>query len=504
MYGFAKGGRGLGTPSSVPFDIWNEAFAVIANRVPRVAATDDPEDIYVAPDPDSGADLLGDINTAFAAATVAGLAHPGREQKRRSLVGMQVLIDERVSAVTAVLESALSSLSDPATLTWLLRVIELAGERAASIVSGSRNALTDLAGRPHLTVRALARRILSDDEVPLGSSADPDSELLERGSTGLVLPASATVPLQHTTQIDGIIDAVAGIRLLHTEPILPGIRQAVHRRINAMQNNEEQKQRMQAQLRAYADMPEKRWPDAFLVSEEAVEDAIQRTASGARAARLMNGELVGDPVELEESLAQALLDDPELPLVVERTRQPRPEIPPPPPRGDPLWHALRARAEGRGIDETGVEAAIQNGDALFGTVSISGTEVVPTLVDGPYGGWRLVAAVEQRVIPRPSVSDKEDDIAVRYKVVELRLSGDRQALNSPPIAEEDIRAWNSFPMTDPSVNRKSRSQQVVGFGLHSACCWRWASWTWNPGRLVHADPLALGCSYAETGYILRS
>ena len=132
MYGFAKGG--LDTSTSVPFDIWNEAFTVIADRLPRVAAADDPEDIYVAPDTDGGAHLLGNINAAFAAAAVAGLAHPGREQKRRSLVGIQVLINERASGVTSALESALSSLSDSATLTWLLRVIELADEKAAPIV----------------------------------------------------------------------------------------------------------------------------------------------------------------------------------------------------------------------------------------------------------------------------------------------------------------------------------------------------------------------------------
>ena len=461
MYGFAKGG--LGTSSSVIFDIWNEAFAVIANRVPRVAATDDPEDIYVAPDPDSGADLLGDINTAFVAATVAGLAHPGREQKRRSLVAIQVLIDERASAIIASLETALSSLSDPATLTWLLRVIELAGEKVAPIVPGYSSALMELAGCPHLTVRALARRLLSDDGVPLAPSAEPDSELIDRGSTSILLPISAGVDREDTEEINGMINEVAGVRLSRAEQILPGLRQAVSKRVDTALKSEEFKRRMKAQFRDYGDSVKERWPNAYLASYEAVEDAIQRAAAGVRAARLINGEPVGDPVELEELLAQALLDDPELPLVVERTRQPRPEIPPPPTRGDPLWHALRTRAEGGGIDETGVEAAIQNGDELLGTVAILDPEVVPTLVDGPYDGWRLVAAVERRVIPRPDLGSKEDDIAVRYRVVELRLSGDRQALTSPPIARGDLREWVPSPSPDLFVDRNVRSQPVIGF-----------------------------------------
>ena len=461
IYGFTNGG--LGTSNSVAFEIWDEAFAVIADRAPRVAAADDPDDVYVAPTPDSGTDLPGDINTAFAAATLAGLAHPGREQKRRSLVATQVLIEERTSAVTAALEHALSSLSDPATLTWLLRVIELAGERTAQIVSELRSALTELAGRPHLTVRALARRLLSDEEIPLAQSAEPDSELLEGGSTGLLLPSGIEVGQNDAARTDNMIDGIAGVRLSHAEPILPGLRKAVLKRFDAARNSEEQKHREQAQLRAYADQVKNRWPDVFLARNEAVEDTIQRSAAGARAARLLNGELTADPIELEESLAQALLDDPELPLALERTRQPRPEIPPPPMRGDPLWGTLRVRAENGNIDEADAEAVNQNGRALLGTIAILGPEVVPSLVGGPYDGWRLVATVEQRVISQSSWENKEDNIAERYRVVELRLRGDRQALNLPPVARGDLRTWSSPYVPDLSLSERIQSQPVVAY-----------------------------------------
>ncbi len=463
VYGFTKGG--LGTTSSVAFDIWDEAFAVIAERVPRVAAADDPDDVYVAPTPDCGADLPGDIETAFAAATVAGLAHPGREQKRRSLVAIQVLINERASAVAAVLGPALSSLSDPATLTWLLRVIELEGEKASPILIESRSAFTELTGRPHLTVRALARRLLSSAEVPLVPSAAPDSELLEHGSTGLLLPAGVTVESEHALPIDGIIDEVAGVRLSRVEPILPGFRKAVRKRVDTLLNSEAHKRRRQAQIHAYQDTRNELLPDAFLVWDEAVEDAIQRVAAGARAACLMNHGPVADSVELEETLAQALLNEPELPLALERTRQSRPEIPPPPPRSDPLWDALRVRAEGGSVDETGVEDASQNGSELLGTVAIMGSEDVLTIVGGPYDGWRLVAAVEQRVMSRPDWGTKENDIIYRYRVVELRLSGDRHALTLPPIAKGDLRAWSSSSWMGLSVNEKIRSQPVIGSDL---------------------------------------
>ena len=460
IYGFAN--AGLDDSSSVPFDIWNEAFTVIADRLPRVTAVDDPEDLYVAPNPDNGAELLGNIDAAFAAATVAGLAHPGREQKRRSLVAIQVLIDEKVSAATEALGSALSSLSDPATLTWLLRVIELAREKATPVVSQSRNTLVELAGSPHLTVRALARRLLAGNEVPLAPPAQPDSELLDSGSTDLVFPGGATVVGGDTAQTDGIVDTVAGVRLSRAEPILPGLRSAVRKRVDAEWTSETQMRRIQAQRDAYTDVGSKRFPDVFLASIEAVEDSMQRAASGARAAMLMNHEPVADPAKLEETLANALLDDTKLPLAVERTRHPRPEIPPPPPRGDPLWRALDARSKGERADENGIEAAIKNGNNLFATIAISASEAVPAIVDGPYGGWRLLAAVERRTIPRTNGKSEMDYIAERYRVVELRLNGDRQALTLPPITRGDIRTWKSNIESYVSAHERIRTEPVVG------------------------------------------
>ena len=126
---------------------------------------------------------------------------------------------------------------------------------------------------------ALARRILPDDEVPLAPPNEPDSGLLDRISTGLVLPAGATVVWEDTAPADSIIDAVAGVRLSRAETILPGLSDAVRKRVDAARNSEKQKRRLRDQFDAYADSGRKRLPDAFLASVEAVEDAIQRAAA---------------------------------------------------------------------------------------------------------------------------------------------------------------------------------------------------------------------------------
>ncbi len=461
MYGFAMGG--LGTSDSEAFEIWEEAFSVIEDRLPRVAATDDPDDVYMPPDPDSRLDVPGDVDTAFAAAAIAGLAHPGREQKRRSLVAVQMLINERPSVIAAAIEPALSILSDPATLTWLLRLIELSGTKASSILSQCDAVLAKLMERPHLTVRALSRRLLPHRQVPLPHSDETDVELLDGRPSALLLPASATVDLKKTAEIDGLIDEVAGSRLSRAERIHPRLRQAMRKRVHSIRKDEDVTRRMEIQFRAYGNRVEERWPDGFLAANEAVEDAIQRAAARVRSARLLNGEPVADPVAFEDQLASALIDDPELPLAIERTRQPRPEIPPPPLRDDTIWSGLQGRANGSGADDSEVEAASQDGGGPFGTATILDVERVPSVVGGPFNGWQLVTTVERRMMSRPDWRDKKEDIAQRYRSIELRQSGEQQGLDLPPIAIGNFLTWNSAPAPFFLEKERVQSGPIIGF-----------------------------------------
>lgn len=298
LCGFLK--AGLGTSDSVAFDAWMEAFAVIEGRLPRGAGNAGRENRYTAPDPDSGAELLGDINASFAAATLAGLAHAGREQKRRSLLATQVLIDCRPLAAAPAVATALSTLSDPATLTWLLRTVALAKTKNAPVVSASRQALLDLAKGPHLTVRVLARRLLGAADIPTAPPTEPDSELVHGGPSELVLPPGIGVREQGSTPRDGVVDHVAGLRLSRSEPICPGLRDAVHRRVYETRQTDDHKRQIGAQYRAYADYIKKRIPNVFSAVHQAVESAVQRAAAGIRDARIRNGQSVLDPIRLEE------------------------------------------------------------------------------------------------------------------------------------------------------------------------------------------------------------
>ena len=460
VWGFARGV--FDNSPSVAYDIWDEAFEVIVERAPKVSEADDPQDVYKAPNPDNGTDIPGDIDNAFTAATLAGLSHPGREQKRRSLLATQSLIDQRVKSAGAAIGSALVSLSDPATLTWLLRLIELADDKAMPVLSKCEGALVQLAGCPHLTASVIARHLLSRICVSLVNFGEPDSELLEEGRTILLLPVDAKHGGENTKH-SKLVDGVAGERLSRVKLILPGLRNAVYRRVGSQIKRKEHQDRLHKQFQTYGCKVKNRRPDAFLATEELVEDAMQRAAAGARVAKLLIGTPVAYPRQFEKVLARALLDDPQLPLAVEWTRCPRPNIPAPPSRCDTLWQALNATTEGVNDRPTHVEAADMIGGMLSGTVSVLNAESVPRLVGGQFDKWRLIATVEQRAIVLEDLHSKKYDVAHRYRCIELRFSEDRQALSLPPVSKGDLRVWSSQLQAGLIADKIIQCQPVVGY-----------------------------------------
>ena len=432
----------LATSPSVAFDIWREAFSVIEDRVPRVSPADDPADPYVPSKPDAETLPAEALDVAFAAATVAGLAHPSREQKRRCLVAIRLLVKTRPAVVAPALASAISDLSDPATLTWLLRAVELAGTDGVPVVAASRQALHCRAKGPHLTVRALARRLLGDEDPPAAQASEPDPELVRAGPHGLLCPHDGATPQDDAGPGDSVSDLVAGERLSRAESICPGLREAVRRRVRSAVRAEEHRHRLDMQRRAYAHVLAKRSPDIYSATHEVVEEAIQRTAAGVRGARIMNGEPVRDPLELEEVLAQSVMDDVRLPLALERTRQPRPDLPWPPARESAVWASLKGR------------------NTSSATLEVLAAESVPELTGGPRAGWHLLASWERRWLGRDTLPKKEYDVSVRYRIVELRTASERMGLDVPPITRRVLWTWGA-PLPGEATEVAIRSQPLV-------------------------------------------
>jgi len=446
----------------VAFAAWDEAFAIIGARLPRVDASDDPEYLYMPPMVDQGEAAPGDLNAAIALATMAGLAHPSREKKRRSFLAVQLLLNERASVAAPAFNTALSSISDPATLTWLLKIIESSGESSTPVRESCQEILRDLVRRDFIVIRALARRLLIGEQAPIASPTSADPALLGESETLLWKPVHMNLQNNGSPTIpDELLESVAKIRLQRGERLLPGLYRATRERVAKRLTDQAYKSRLNSQLKILADRIGKRWPNAFLASEELVEEVIQFTATGGRTARMIAGDPISDLIGWEDTLAIALIDDPSLPLMLEACRQPRPNLLAPPPGDDDLWRQIRSRAEGD--ISTSVEEALKVDGFLKATIAIRPCKSIPQVEQGKYKGWYWLGIMEHRWLKPPnSRYDAADVVTERFQTLEIRNKGDRVAFTLPPITPGDIEIWTAIDEGYDS-SFLDKSQPLLGF-----------------------------------------
>jgi hypothetical protein len=267
---------------------------------------------------------------------------------------------------------------------------------------------------------------------------------------------------EETLALHGFLESVAGNRLRRAERFLPGLARAVQERVATSLESESVRKRLNSQLDSLGDRVRKRWPDAFLVNEETIENTVQSVAAGGRAAMLASGNLVTDGVAWEDRLASALFDDPEVPQILEATRQPRPPIPLPPGNGDAIWGHIRDRTGGASTADSGIEEAVDEEDVLIATVRVEPHRSARNVEHGTFRGWRWLGTMEQRWVEPSDSRDEKDLLATRYCVVEVRDVDDRQALNLSPVASGDLRMWKASidPVSAASV--LSKSQPLIG------------------------------------------
>ena len=174
---------------------------------------------------------------------------------------------------------ALAALSDPATLTWLLCLISDQDTEGKPIAEHCAAELRALAQGPYLTIRAIARRLLPPSDaatLPLGPS---DASPLTSPGSALWVPEASDDDDDAPTEL---VRGVAGARLIDAESLVPGLAEAVLRRVARDYASPELRSRMKDQLRAYRDTSiHDCWPDAYLAIEQAVEETLQRTAAGS-------------------------------------------------------------------------------------------------------------------------------------------------------------------------------------------------------------------------------
>ncbi len=432
------------------FEAWDEAYDVIARRAPRVAESDDPKTEYVPPDPDAGERIPGDLNAAMALATIAGAAHPARERKRRSLLAIRLLLDHRAEMIAPALAHALPLISDPATLTWLLRLLEQTAGPDSPVLHECQGALRELASRHLLTIRTLARRMLTGDVPALVSSSTRESE-----------PSDLDLhddEWHEPPGLDGILDAAAGNRIARGEAQYLELPQRARDAAAIALGRKSLTSRLNNQLDVFSNRANPRWPDAFLAPYEELERVLQSVAAGARAALMLQGDPVTDPIGWEAALADAIVDAPDFPMWIEAQRQPRPPLPPPPGFADEVWPRISAAAAA-GSDPQ-LEFAYEEEETLGATISITPTSDLEKLTGGEYDGWFLIATVEQSAIKHPDRRDADLN-SKRYRAIETRNLGDRQALNVPPVANGELAMW-TVPNSFESAQHQARSHPLIG------------------------------------------
>lgn len=375
----------------IAFGIWESAADVITARTPRLTDDDDPP-IALVP---TGLDTTEKIERAFCLALVAGLGHPSREQKRRTLTAISLLIQLRSAHIEGALNTALTALSDPSTLYWLLWVLR---QHAAQPQLGRalQGALQQLCASEYLAIRSIAREILT--------SVDPAQAAALHPPAGEALPALVRAGARSHSSTSQLTREVAGDRIQAVAVELPGLLECV---AIAVENREEEmRERGREQRRALMHTTDEDVPDAFLVTLEVVEAELQKVAGRGRVSLAADGRIVPDPLSWEASVAARLASTPDLALMLERTREPRPDVPAAPSKG------------------------------TTGTLATAPAGNTASIIAGPYSGFRAIASMEYR---HPGHRRQTDSFAVRCIALEYGSVPDLDAC--PPISSVGVRQW---------------------------------------------------------------
>ena len=363
------------TPSThghdASFAAWDEAHSVITLRTPRMSPEDDPWVPYAPPAENTNSDLTGKIDSVFCEAVLGTMAHPGQENRRRALIAFEFLLQHRPEAAIKALSAVLPALNEPALLSWLLAVITDIDAVHPTVAEQCRDALQQHANGPYLTVRALASKLLGNHSTP-PLATTLDAALLST-PTLLLLPTGEEPFSEEAAHMVG---GLAGRRLLAAEGLLPDLGLAVVARVDTALSDTDRMKQIQDEAQDLADTRRRRWADAFTGRRALVEEALQLAASGGRAALLAAGRPPSDPAAWEHALARVLVNDPTLPLAIEYTREPRPDITAPPDAKDPIW--------ARALDAPEVQSRGSVEADLVVTVASMALEQCDTLTAGRY------------------------------------------------------------------------------------------------------------------------
>lgn len=481
----------LGTPTA--FRLWDAAFEVISSRLPPADSRDGPEVTYSPADRTSGneAQLAPGAGSRFAygpvpaprgytrsldgalvAATLAALAHPGREQKRRALLASLEMLRARPDLLGSALVVTLPRLDVP-TLTWVLSVL-LDSERGQSVVMTTAEPLRSLAQSEFLTVRTFARRLLERagvDHGPVSTEETVEGSLdAPTAPAGVAVrvsddPSNSASEQQDESQYVGtagreralrdatnVVDQACGDRIRRVDRSLAGLRDEVVRRFAERLRSGEIGDRVHAQLDDLVNRAEPRMPDAVTADVEVAEETLQSVAGDVRTLPAMAGVVTADPAAWDGELVAAIQDDPFVPLSLEAARVARPSISRPPTATDSGWREVPSD-QLAGFDSSEVRFLVRPTGPLD-----------PTFVsEGPLSGWHVLGLLEQSE-PSGRSTDALRTRSVRRAAYEVRSGGAGPPAWVPPMGFGDAMVFRAPTSRIPGRRSLSlrETQPIVG------------------------------------------
>jgi hypothetical protein len=290
---------------------WEAAFSVIQHRLPGTARRDGH--VYR---PTDGQNADGDVDQALATLAVAAIARPSRDDLRRVLLATAMLVARRPEIGQAAVCRVLRSTLDAGRTTWLLEIL-MSRLPAGAMTDDTAAELARLAGSEWLSARALAGRVLEEHSkpVPAPPANEPDPKI--RGGA---------TPPRSEDETEGPTDHEWAERLVaefldQRLGEMSGLHAAVVDRTAARM--EEIGRQVGLQLEYLRSTSSRRIPDAYLADEAEIENELQASAGGMRAAVAIDG-TISAPLQFERRLARHLTSSAMWALLGQASRIPRP------------------------------------------------------------------------------------------------------------------------------------------------------------------------------------
>jgi hypothetical protein len=424
VYAFNAGAlnRGDEEPACTALKIWDEAFAIIDARAPAVG--DDGTSLtYSAPDATSLGPAEDQLKLAFALSTFAGLSQPGREAKRRTLLALRDLATACPDLFASALPVVLRSLRNVLTLTWLLRETAELVSADPTLASGAQAEIEELSASPYLTVRWLARK--------LRSACWPESSV-EAGPSDLSgFPTSILTtgaPSERLQLAEEILRDAAECRVTRAGELVEGLYEATVETVARVTGEDGFNRSVRDALQPLHSDAEG-WPDAILPVHHVPEESLQRVAAACRAVLASRGTPVTDPLRWEGDFAELLSHSP-LPLMVERTRIPRPLLGAPFRVDDEVWERIASSGTQHSSELHGIHAAESAliacaGEAIWNPQSAGAGQ--------PHDGWIPVGVMEEYRPDTPHGQSGQDMKTRVFEGVELDLATHPNAHVIPPV-----------------------------------------------------------------------